>query len=54
MLAEGKIVESESPYGAPILLVPKPHGSLRLCVDYRNLNKLRIVKKYLLPLMDEL
>ena len=54
MMAEGKIAESESRYGAPILFVPKPDGSLRLCVDYRNLNKLTILNKYPLPLMDEL
>jgi len=51
--AEGKITNSESPYGAPILFVPKPDGSLRLCVDYRNLNKLTILNKYPLPLMDK-
>jgi len=39
MLAEGKIADTESPYCAPILFVPKPDGSLRLCVDYSNLNK---------------
>jgi len=53
-MAEGKIAESECPYGAPILCVPKPDGSLRLCVDYRNLNKLTILNKYALPLTDEL
>ena len=54
MHAEGKIADSESPYGAPILFVPKPDGSLRLCVDYRNLNKMTILNKCPLPLMDEL
>jgi len=54
MLAQGKILDSESPYGAPILYVPKPDGSLRLCVDYRNLNTLTILNKYPLPLMEEL
>jgi len=54
MMAEGKIADSESPYGAPILFLPKLDGSLRLCVDYRNLNKLTILNKYRLPLMDEL
>jgi len=53
-MAEGKIPGSQSPYGTPILFVPKPDGSLRLCVDYRNLNKLTILNKYPLPLMDEL
>jgi len=54
MMAERKIAYSESPYGGPILFVPKPDGSLRLCVDYRNLNKLTILNKYPLPLRDEL
>ena len=54
MLAQGKIVDSESPHGAPILFVPKPDRSLRLCVDYRNLNKQTILNKYGLPLIDEL
>jgi len=53
-MAEGKIADSESPYGASILFFPKPDGSLRLCVDYRNLNKLTILNKYPLLLMDEL
>ena len=54
MLAEGKIVHSKSPAGAPILFVPKPDCRLRLCVDYRQLNKLTILNKYPLPLMTEL
>ena len=54
MLKQGKIVHSQSPAGAPILFVPKPDGKLRLCVDYRNLNKLTILNKYPLPLMGEL
>ena len=54
MLAEGKIVHSKSPAGAPILFVPKPDSRLRLCVDYRQLNKLTILNKYPLPLMTEL
>ena len=37
-----------------ILLVPKPDGSLGLCVEYGNLNKLTIVNKVTLPLMDDL
>jgi len=54
MLAQGKITHSPSPAGAPILFVPKPDGRLRLCVDYRQLNKLTILDKYPLPLMSEL
>ena len=53
MPAPGKIVDSESPYGAPIVFPPNPDGSLRLCVNYRNLNKLTILNQYPLPLMDK-
>ena len=54
MLAEGKIVQSKSPACAPILFVPKPDGRLRLCVNYRQLNKLTILNKYPLPFVTEL
>jgi len=51
----GKIRPSKSPAVAPILFVPKPHGcGLRLCVDYHGLNKVTIMNRYLLPLMNEL
>jgi len=52
-LAEGKIVHSKSPAGAPIPFLPKPDGPLRLCVDCRQLNKLTILNKYPLPLITE-
>ena len=54
MLASGKIVRSTSPAAAPILFVPKPDGTLRLCIDYRGLNKITIKNRYPLPLMNEL
>ena len=45
---------SKSPAGAPILFVKKKDGSLRLCVDYRGLNKVTIKNRYPLPLMNDL
>jgi hypothetical protein len=52
--AAGKIRRSQSPAGAPIIFVPKPDGSMRLCVDYRGVNKLMVKDWTLLPLMSEL
>ncbi|KAH0604370.1 uncharacterized protein H6S33_006747, partial [Morchella sextelata] len=54
MLRLGKIRLSKSPAGAPILFVNKKDGSLRLCVDYRVLNRVSIKNRYPLPLMNEL
>ena len=55
MMRTGKIRRSSSPAGAPILFGPKPHGrGLRLCVDYRGINRVTIPNRYPLPLMDEL
>ena len=50
----GWIRESRSPAGAPILFVPKKNGKMRLCVDYRGLNKVTIKNRYPLPLISEL
>jgi len=50
----GKNRRCSWPIGAPILFVLKPDGRLRLCVDYRGLNKITSKNKYLLPLMSEL
>jgi hypothetical protein len=55
MLDSGKIRPSKSPAGAPILFIPKAQGrGLRLCVDYRGLNRVTILNRFALPLMDEL
>ena len=35
LLADGRIVVSDSPYGAPILFAKKKNGKLRMCIDYR-------------------
>jgi transposase InsO family protein len=52
-LAKGFIRRSESPAGAPILFVKKKDGSLRLCVDYRGLNKITTPNRCPLPLISE-
>jgi hypothetical protein len=53
-LKNGRIRESKSPAGAPILFVPKADGGLRLCVDYRGLNKVSVKNRYPLPLISEI
>ena len=54
LLTKGHIEPSTSPYGAPILFVGKKDGTLRMCVDYRALNKLTIKNRYPLPRIDDL
>ena len=44
------IIPCISPWGAPILFVKKKDGSLRMCIDYRQLNKVTIKNKYPLPI----
>ncbi|GKD46203.1 putative reverse transcriptase domain-containing protein [Tanacetum coccineum] len=45
---------SSSPWGAPILFVKKKDGSFRMCIDYRELNKLTVKNRYPLPRIDDL
>ena len=50
----GFIRPSYSPWGAPILFVKKKEGSLQMCIDYRELNKLTVKNRYPLPHIDDL
>ncbi|GJZ75306.1 putative reverse transcriptase domain-containing protein [Tanacetum coccineum] len=50
----GFIRPSTSPWGAPVLFVKKKDGSFRMCIDYRELNKLTVKNRYPLPKIDEL
>ncbi|XP_056683826.1 uncharacterized protein [Spinacia oleracea] len=54
LLNKGYIRPSVSPWGAPVLFVKKKDGSLRLCIDYRELNQVTIKNKYPLPRIDDL
>jgi len=54
LLEKQFIRPSVSPWGAPVLLVKKKDGSMRLCVDYRQLNKVTIKNWYPLPRIDDL
>ena len=51
---KGYIRPSVSPFGAPVLFVPKKDGGVRMCVDYRALNKVTVHNRYPLPRIDEL
>src|SRR4051812_40887126 len=54
LLSKGFIRPSFSPWGAPVLFVKKKDGSFRMCIDYRELNKLTIKNRYPLPRIDDL
>ena len=54
LLEKGFIRPSVSPWGAPMLFVKKKYGTLRFCVDYRQLNKMIVKNKYPLPRIDDL
>ena len=54
LLDKGFIRPSHSPWGAPVLFVKKKDGSMRMCIDYRELNKVTIKNKYPLPRIDDL
>ncbi|GBN21296.1 Retrovirus-related Pol polyprotein from transposon 17.6 [Araneus ventricosus] len=54
LLERDVIEECESAYGAPVVLIPKPDGKTRLCIDYRKLNEITVPDSYPLPRMDDL
>uniref|UniRef100_A0A2N9EF72 Integrase catalytic domain-containing protein n=1 Tax=Fagus sylvatica TaxID=28930 RepID=A0A2N9EF72_FAGSY len=54
LLDKGFIRPSVSPWGAPVLFVKKKDGSMRLCIDYREINRVTVRNKYPLPRIDDL
>jgi hypothetical protein len=54
LLDKGFIRPSISPWGAPMLFVKKKNGSMRMCIDYQELNKVTIKNRYPLPRIDDL
>jgi hypothetical protein len=54
LLDKGFIRPSNSPWGAPVLFVKKKDGTLCLCIDYRQLNKVTVKNRYPLPRVDDL
>jgi hypothetical protein len=54
LLEKGFIRPSSSPWGAPVILVPKKDGTQRLCVDYCALNEAIVKNKYPLPRIDDM
>ncbi|KAL0556889.1 hypothetical protein IC582_005406 [Cucumis melo] len=54
LLDKGFIRPIMSPWGAPVLFVKKKDGSMRLCIDYRELNKVTVKNRYPLPRIDDL
>ncbi|KAL3356352.1 hypothetical protein AABB24_017164 [Solanum stoloniferum] len=54
LLAKGFNRPSVSPWGVPILLVKKKDGTMRMCISYRQLNKVTVKNRYPLPRIDDL
>ncbi|KAI3698239.1 hypothetical protein L6452_31352 [Arctium lappa] len=54
LLEKGFVRPSSSPWGAPVLFVKKKDGTMRMCIDYMELNKVTVKNKYPLPRIDDL
>ena len=53
MIKAGIVEPSDSPYAAPIVLIKKKDQSIRVCVDYRRLNKETVFDPVPMPRMDD-
>ena len=54
LLAMGHIQPNSSPFASPVVLVKKKDGTMRICIDYRALNKKTIKNCYPIPRVDEI
>jgi hypothetical protein len=54
LLKKVYICPSVSPWGAPVLFMKNKDGTLRLCIDFMQLNKVTVKNKYPLPRIDDL
>src|SRR4051812_32344711 len=54
LLKNGAIEPSVSPFGAPVIFIKKKDGTLRMCIDYRALNKITKKNRFPIPLIDDL
>ena len=54
MLAMGKVRPSASPWASPVVIVPKPDGTIRFCIDYRKLNSVTKIDAYPIPRTEEM
>lgn len=54
MSERGIIYSSNNPYSSLVLLVKKKDGTWRICIDYREINKIMVKDRFAIPVIDEL